>query len=622
MAMHRLPTLVSRQIHLQPREFKTKRILTRNLITNSKNTLLKKEHQQHKNTIVKLQTTTPLSKFVQPNAIQKRPFNINLTGVTPLTLKILIGSLIAAGYVLYQQYIRAAFKQRGYITKKLHAPAEPVMPPLTLERETEQKILTQYFGSPPSGPSVIIGPEGAGKSGLLKQIVQNRKMVIWMDLKQNPVATGEEFLVSFINNSGYLWHSSGNLWSAFLGLGRTQSQAVQFNQEADLALTAISDVLRNEKEKGWQDGVPVIVLDDIHRLGSCNDMELQNAKVSDDVNFLKFIDWCVHVSDSKLAHVVFMTSYTFAHLALDTHAAFRRRRSLIAIDYAAPGIVKALLNKLANQEFSKKPLSPEAIDTIVGCVGGQMEDLDRLITGLRRGDAYYNILRSMLTDSIAEIEDHLEGILEEASKSQDEQVKQRAYERYIRFWNLMEALHKDGHVNKRSIIVNIFNHQHTEELESLLASHTISFVNERFPDSIGKKTDTIFTLLNSSLDSVALTPGSPKLRMAFGLLLKDERMIKQRKWVGKQIEIKSLREKEKDCLQKRKTLNEEIMQYLLQLEKISAQEDKLAAIIPLEEIQKRKEKVLEQHKQAMQTLENENKALEEIRAEITAKLAE
>lgn len=43
---------------------------------------------------------------------------------------------------------------------------------------------------------------------------------------------------------------------------------------------------------------------------------------------------------------------------------------------------------MSRPEFENVPLSPAVIDNIIKNVGGQEQDLDRLLTGLRRGDAY------------------------------------------------------------------------------------------------------------------------------------------------------------------------------------------------------------------------------------------
>jgi hypothetical protein len=129
----------------------------------------------------------------------------------------------------------------------------------------------------------------------------------------------------------------------------------------------------------------------------------------------------------------------------------------------------------------------------------------------------------LITDSIAFVEHHLQSILEEASRATEDNPKQRAYRKYLRFWTMMELLHKERNINKRLMVVNVFN-EYTEELDKLLAMTIVCYVNQKFADSEGKKFDSIFSLLNNSLDSVAITAGSPKIRTAFGLLLRGTKI--------------------------------------------------------------------------------------------------
>eukprot|EP01114_Cavostelium_apophysatum_P022850 TRINITY_DN8410_c0_g1_i1.p1 TRINITY_DN8410_c0_g1~~TRINITY_DN8410_c0_g1_i1.p1 ORF type:complete len:609 (+),score=142.17 TRINITY_DN8410_c0_g1_i1:91-1917(+) len=540
----------------------------------------------------------------------------NFFTMNALTIKLILGASLPAAYVLYQVVQRRVGKQKQYVLAKLNTPLEFEKLENSIERK-EEEILASYFSFPPSGPSVIIGPEGAGKNTLLKKVFRDRKMTFWVDLKQTPVINGEDFMRLFIERTGYMLPTSGDtIWAVlFLAVNRRISNPTQ---DTDKALAIIAEVLNDEKERGWPNGVPVIVLDDLHRLGTCNDMELRNSKISDDKNFLKFLDWIIHISDRKLAHVVFLTSYTFAHLDLDSHTGFRHRRSLMSLYFSDTEAVKAYLQRVANSETIKTPLSPEAMDTIVRCIGGQVDDIDRVVNALRRGDSYINILRTMLTDSIALVEDHLGRILEEASKATDEPTRMRVFEKYLRFWTMMELLHQEETVNRRLMIVNVF-YQNTDELESLLASHMITIVNEQPPDTMSKKPDSIFSLLNSSLDSVAIAAGSPKLRTAFGLLLKDQKMVKQKTWVSLQIELKNLREREKDKLDKRKDLLGEVAQLSGHLEKLVLNEDKWVSSLSLEDFQNRKKILLERETAAESEILEVTKKLAEVRKEISAK---
>ncbi|PRP88102.1 hypothetical protein PROFUN_04193 [Planoprotostelium fungivorum] len=575
----------------------------------------------HRSSIHHRQTSLKKNHDVD-HPMQKRGLIDWITSVNPLLLKVILGTLAAGSYVLYLSIARAAFMQRRYIQNRLQTPLVLAEPPINLVRKKETKILQKYFSSSPSGPSVIIGPESAGKGLLLKGIFNGRKMSFWQDLKQNPVTNGEEFIVSFITGTGYKLSNQGSMWSSLFGFGGTRTGYT--NSEIDTALNVIAESLRQEFERGWPSGVPVICLDDIHRLGTCNDLDLgKGGKVSDVPHFLKFMDWCIHISDSKLAHVVFVTSYSFAHLDLDTHAAFRRRRSMICIDYAENEDVKRFFTEMSsNFEAFQKPLPSEAVDNIVGCIGGNLEDLDRVVTGLTRGDAYFNILRSMLTDSIVQIEDHLESILETASKTTNDAEKYQLFEKFIRFWNLMEILHKDRYVNKRWIVVNIFHHQHTEELENLLQAQLISFVNERFADPISKKPDSIFSLLNSSLDSIALTAGSPKMKMAFGLLLKDEKMMKQRRWVQQQIDLRALRDREDKLIHDRKNTMDEYIQRFGHLEKLVGKESEWVRYLGQDEVDRRKQRILQAEGSLEKQIEEHNNALYTVREEINKKMTE
>jgi ABC-type cobalamin/Fe3+-siderophores transport system ATPase subunit len=50
---------------------------------------------------------------------------------------------------------------------------------------------------------IVVGPPGSGKSYLLKRLLSQRRMTIYVDFRREPIVTGEEFMGSFVENSGY-----------------------------------------------------------------------------------------------------------------------------------------------------------------------------------------------------------------------------------------------------------------------------------------------------------------------------------------------------------------------------------------------------------------------------------
>jgi hypothetical protein len=139
----------------------------------------------------------------------------------------------------------------------------------------------------------------------------------------------------------------------------------------------------------------------------------------------------LHVADSKLAHVVIVPSLSFAdnqlesctwtslsHISLDNgctellqfaDAPLRAKRIQLFIDYPNKEQVRAYVRAVLEEIRQKIPKYTPAdvkqiTDWIVNCVGGNMEDLDQVLTALKRGEQYGSVLRRMITDSITVVE--------------------------------------------------------------------------------------------------------------------------------------------------------------------------------------------------------------------------
>jgi hypothetical protein len=414
------------------------------------------------------------------------------------------GSLSAAAYIFFQWFNRRDPKQYLRIYTRLLKPLEIDVETsqITMERHAETRFLQQFFSSPPSGIVIVVGPSGSGKSQVMKQVLRGRKMAIYVDFKKDPILTGEEFIFNFVESTGYYLFVPSDFTRLFFRDEVRKSRITA--QEAEKALSLLRRVLHEEKAKGWPNGVPIICLDDYHRV----------FRSTGDVYFSKFLDWCLHIEEAKLAHIVFVTSFSFAHLDLDAHPNLRSKRVILYVDYPSNQHVKEYFSKISSS--FNEPLTPSQIEWIVKCIGGSMEDLDRVITALSRGDSYANILRRMVTDSINFVEDQLEKILQQASDINDEAKKEQVYGKYLRFWSMMEALRDKESVNRRDMIRLIFK-EHAKELEDYIAAEIICYRNQKkeyIKSTSQPTTTTTSTPQSTSLPSVNVSSTTQQQTLA------------------------------------------------------------------------------------------------------------
>jgi hypothetical protein len=66
---------------------------------------------------------------------------------------------------------------RGFFHKKRYQDHSGL---IEMNRKSEKQVLSQYFNSPPSGPSVIVGAEGSGRTELLREVKSKKKeQIFW-----------------------------------------------------------------------------------------------------------------------------------------------------------------------------------------------------------------------------------------------------------------------------------------------------------------------------------------------------------------------------------------------------------------------------------------------------------
>lgn len=126
------------------------------------------------------------------------------------------------GYVSFHFFVRSVRAQKTWIKMRMlkpkHIPpsAGPYPP---FDRPNEAAVLRNYLNHPPAGthrtaciahmhtrdkrvtddwcgpgPCIFVGPDGSGKSHILEQAIENRKMVVYLDLQREPGTLHFRFL--------------------------------------------------------------------------------------------------------------------------------------------------------------------------------------------------------------------------------------------------------------------------------------------------------------------------------------------------------------------------------------------------------------------------------------------
>lgn len=117
-------------------------------------------------------------------------------------------------------------------------------------------------------------------------------------------------------------------------------------------------------------------------------------------------------------------------------------------------------------------------DWIFNCVGGNLEDLDQVFSALKRGENYGSVLRRMITDSVSQVEDRLEQIMQQADALPPGVTLEDVYKRYMRFWKMMELLRNNDYVNRRDLIRVVFK-EHTKELAEYVTIGIATYLNQK-----------------------------------------------------------------------------------------------------------------------------------------------
>src|SRR3990167_14584 len=177
-------------------------------------------------------------------------------------------------------------------------------------------------------------------------------------------------------------------------------------------------------------------------------------------------------------------------------------------------------------------------------------------------------IESMVADNVHSLIRRLEKLVEaaEANSKEDELY----WSRFIRFWEMMEALVKEGSVSRTELVTRIFM-EHYSELDLYEEQNIVCFHQFACPliphrsqllepeknllppetiqlEQIDKDQSPIDLTIPPvrDLENVIVHPGSPRMSAAFKRILEDTRIIELQGYVQKKLKKRKLKSNKKD----------------------------------------------------------------------------
>ncbi|EGG20309.1 hypothetical protein DFA_07432 [Cavenderia fasciculata] len=417
-----------------------------------------------------------------------------------------------------------------------------------IPREKEEAYLSSFLASAPVGPVCIVGPDGCGKSHILKRIVSSRKLSVIVDMRQNAVMSGDELLVSFLKSLGYLLPSSDPISSVFMKQDKKQKINVQ---EIIQGLETIYLSLVKIKED-YED-IPLIVINNIEALPTSE-------------NFTRFIDWCISVTDNKLANIVFLTSSQFVHFHLDSNYSFKKRRFLFNIPYPPTDVISQYLHNVFTSDGkdhkfiygggggSKNrsvlsnpvlPLAKEDVDDIIQTFGSQMRDIDAIVGLIFKGESYDYVSELFISETTQKISSLVDSMFQKANLIDNDSEKKNIFEKYQRFWKMLEILTEKPNIAASKLIEEVF-HEQPEELDEYFKSNIVYYwmrQSEIMPEIELSTVDRTYDIF--------VTFSSPRIQNAVKRVLVDHRFELQRNSIDKFFKKHDLKDEKKDLEEER-----------------------------------------------------------------------
>ncbi|GBG33612.1 Mitochondrial escape protein 2-like [Hondaea fermentalgiana] len=302
-----------------------------------------------------------------------------------------------------------------------------------VDRHKELKVLRHHFMETYPKLTFVTGPEAAGKSSITEKALGDIEYVLKVDLHKDQVSSGSlgasELLDHLCRRAGFYFPTTV---LADLGIiqpsssGSSPTKAAAFRREQELALRYLEYTCEEIVSETGQ--YPCIFIDELHSL---KDAALTSS------DFTRFLQWCMHITDSGLAHVVFVGRDTSLTLLDQEHHDLRERRIHFPVDFP---IVTPELVKVALRHADKGRLFDGADEAKLLCetFGGQLRDMEKALDSADTGLSVSAAASRMVTETSHFIEQTILGpILQEVADADKQEDLEASYRRYLRCWNML-----------------------------------------------------------------------------------------------------------------------------------------------------------------------------------------
>lgn len=422
--------------------------------------------------------------------------------------------------------------------------------------------LRRYLEVEPSAPLVVVGPDGSGKTQLVKEALQGRGMALHLDLRRLPISNPDEFMYHLARAVGYRLPSFDRLMR--LLFKEKGPRRVIEPQEVERFYELLGETLarlRAGRQGGWAWGVrarvPVLAISGLETLlppspaglppappppaekrekadkkrekagGAANATLAPQPELPDLSKFLRFV---VYAADNDLAQFVLITSRQFLEQALDPHAAFRSRRDVLQVQFPSAEAMRRHLLEDDLQALLRArglpPLPPEQLDLVAETLGGCLTDVSALATAVLRGLPLEEALKRQVADAGARVLRVLETLLEEAAPPAPKDQARLALRRHQAVWALLERLAEPGASLPRHRVLRELLEDRARDLAMLEDAGLVQLMQcplrqdeHRHPCDHSE----------SPQEALRVEAAAPRMRAAFRLLLRDPFLVEQRR---------------------------------------------------------------------------------------------